>query len=470
MAPHGEMSWTEGMIPAINPEVVAGIVSRISDLALIISENGTIRNAQANPNFNLVPDLQTWLGRPIQDFLTVESVPKFETRLAQFKDHTADVQPVQVNHVANGEIPEFPVQYSFHRTGVENSILMLGNDLTSTAEMQQQLVAAHIALENDYETQREHDLRFRVLLESSETSTAFISVKTGKLEACNSAAETLFGKPRDTLIGGAFALEFEVQGRGDLVDQLVAAASEQVRTSIIVKSVKTGQDLTLKPTLYRGADGPMLLCKMSIDDEEGAASGQLQAQLVDLYHRGSDSIVFLDGTGLILSANDAFLNFTDVTHPQNLKGRSMVEFFSRGSIDLNVMIENARRTGSMRLYATKVLSEHGGERAVEISTTQLKAGKASVFAMIIRDSRRVETVRTPMQQITEVDMRSVIELIGGHSLKDIVAQSTDVIEKMCIETAVEMTSNNRVAAAEMLGLSRQSLYVKLRKYDLVNKS
>ena len=32
---------------------------------------------------------------------------------------------------------------------------------------------------------------------------------------------------------------------------------------------------------------------------------------------------------------------------------------------------------------------------------------------------------------------------------------------MCIETAVELTRNNRVAAAEMLGLSRQSLYVKL---------
>jgi len=42
-----------------------------------------------------------------------------------------------------------------------------------------------------------------------------------------------------------------------------------------------------------------------------------------------------------------------------------------------------------------------------------------------------------------------------------------VVEKMCIETAIGMTSNNRVAAAGMLGLSRQSLYVKLRKYDLV---
>jgi DNA-binding NtrC family response regulator len=48
-----------------------------------------------------------------------------------------------------------------------------------------------------------------------------------------------------------------------------------------------------------------------------------------------------------------------------------------------------------------------------------------------------------------------------------VAETTDVVEKMCIETAVELTRNNRVAAAEMLGLSRQSLYVKLRKYGLV---
>ena len=40
---------------------------------------------------------------------------------------------------------------------------------------------------------------------------------------------------------------------------------------------------------------------------------------------------------------------------------------------------------------------------------------------------------------------------------------------MCIETAVNLTRNNRVAEAEMLGLSRQSLYVKLRKYGLLNK-
>ena len=65
--------------------------------------------------------------------------------------------------------------------------------------------------------------------------------------------------------------------------------------------------------------------------------------------------------------------------------------------------------------------------------------------------------------------RKVVELVGSASLKEIVAQTTDVVEKMCIETAVALTKNNRVAAAEMLGLSRQSLYVKLRKFGLLDR-
>lgn len=145
----------------------------------------------------------------------------------------------------------------------------------------------------------------------------------------------------------------------------------------------------------------------------------------------------------------------------------MADFLSRGSVDLNVLLENTSRSGSMRLYATRLVSEHGTERAVEISTTKLSAGSEAVFALIVRDASSVDALRAPSPQVTDVDMRSVIELIGSQNLKAIVAKTTDVVEKMCIETAVELTSNNRVAAAEMLGLSRQSLYVKLRKYDLL---
>jgi DNA-binding NtrC family response regulator len=43
-----------------------------------------------------------------------------------------------------------------------------------------------------------------------------------------------------------------------------------------------------------------------------------------------------------------------------------------------------------------------------------------------------------------------------------------MIEKMCIQSALELTQNNRASAAEMLGLSRQSLYVKLHRYGMTD--
>jgi DNA-binding NtrC family response regulator len=63
-------------------------------------------------------------------------------------------------------------------------------------------------------------------------------------------------------------------------------------------------------------------------------------------------------------------------------------------------------------------------------------------------------------------MEQLSELVGSVSLKDLVRESTDVIERLCIEAALEMTKDNRASAAEMLGLSRQSLYTKLRRYGL----
>jgi DNA-binding NtrC family response regulator len=42
-----------------------------------------------------------------------------------------------------------------------------------------------------------------------------------------------------------------------------------------------------------------------------------------------------------------------------------------------------------------------------------------------------------------------------------------MIEQMCIGAALELSRDNRVSAAEMLGLSRQSLYVKLRRHGLL---
>ena len=43
---------------------------------------------------------------------------------------------------------------------------------------------------------------------------------------------------------------------------------------------------------------------------------------------------------------------------------------------------------------------------------------------------------------------------------------SDRIEKLCIEAALDVSGDNRAAAAQLLGLSRQGLYSKLRRHGL----
>ena len=470
MTSNGEMTWTGGLIPEITADIAGQIIARVSDIALVVDASGKISLAKCSPGFDGSQHVSGWGGAQIQTTLTIESVPKFDARIAQFLGGTGNVLPVELNHKATPDFAELPVRYTFHRIGSNDTILMLGSELRRTAEMQQQLVAAQVALEADYEAQREHDIRLRVLMESSEEALVFVSVASGLVASCNTAVESLFGKPKDALVGTPFAEEFESKGRKDVLDRMVSAATDRTKSSLLVKAAKGNRTLSLSPTLFRGANSQMVLCRISLAGAQTGSTDQLQNNLVDLFRNGVDAFVFVAENGDILSANKTFLKLTNVTHSQSVIGRSLADYCARGTIDLNVMVENTRRSGGMRLYATRIIGEHGGECAVEISTTQLNTGGDPVFAMVIRDSYRVDTKTTQSKKVTDVDMHSVIELIGGQSLKDIVAKTTDVVEKMCIETAVQLTSNNRVAAAEMLGLSRQSLYVKLRKYDLISKS
>ena len=85
-------------------------------------------------------------------------------------------------------------------------------------------------------------------------------------------------------------------------------------------------------------------------------------------------------------------------------------------------------------------------------------------AAIFGWSRRAAEGRSPRALTRSVEQ--LTELVGRVSLKELVRETTDVIERLCIEAALELTRDNRASAAEMLGLSRQSLYVKLRRYGL----
>jgi transcriptional regulator PpsR len=331
------------------------------------------------------------------------------------------------------------------------------------------LVAAQLALERDYEAQREMDTRYRVLLEVSRDPVLMVSLSTGRITDLNPAAALLLGGTRVELMGAAVAQEFDGRRRGEFLDSLVSMAGSDHPTPVELTARRSQRRVLVTPTQFRAAGERILLCQIDVAEKVAAPFDDLGDNLARLYHEGVDGIVFADAEGVIRAANEAFLNLTDAANIAAVRGRSIAEYLARGAVDLRVLLDNVKRTGQLRLYATRLTTDFSGQIAVELSASWLNDRPNPVLVLVVRDASRADTLRRSSGGLQDDGARSVMELVGSSTLKDIVAETTDVIEKMCIETALELTRNNRVAAADMLSLSRQSLYVKLRKYGLINK-
>ena len=176
-----------------------------------------------------------------------------------------------------------------------------------------------------------------------------------------------------------------------------------------------------------------------------------------------------DPKGIIENANEAFVEMIDYVQRRDVQGKSLAEFLVRGQIDLSAIIDTVLQTGHAPIFPAKLKNALGGVTSVEIAATHLRNSAKPVIGMTFRDMARAEAVRLQNPDAPDTaPSDSAIDLVGQAPLKDIVSATSDVVEKMCIEAALEMTNNNRVATAEILGLSRQSLYVKLRKLGLVD--
>lgn len=459
--------WACGAVPLVAPETLNDILAAASDLSIVISDMGHVLSVLVNPSHPSFGKLEDWVDRDIRETLTTESVPKFDARLAEFLRGTPTIRPVELNHHGAAGM-DFPVRYTFHRIGPDGTILMMGRDLRAVAEMQQQLVEAQLALERDYEAQREIATRMRVLLETIGEAIVFVRLSDGRICEINGTAARLLGGRVSELGGTLFAAELS-GAHGDAIAGLVdAARADGGDETVVLTARRTARTVAVRPTLFRAAGERMMLCRLEAAQARGCdpEAGDT-AWLEGLYARGVDAMLFTDRGGRIVSVNDAFLGLLDLENAAAVRGRNLSDFLLRGGVDLKVLVNNAVRSGQMKLFATRMVSDYGDERAVEIAATFLADDEVPSLGYVIRPTGRAEGGRGAAGSTADEGMHSARELVGAASLKEIVAETSDVVEKMCIETAVELTGNNRVAAAEMLGLSRQSLYVKLRKYDLL---
>ncbi|WP_415922621.1 transcriptional regulator PpsR [Tateyamaria sp. SN6-1] len=469
MTTGGGSFWTSGAVPLIEPEFLSSIIGAASDIALVVSAEGTILSVVINSHDDSFGNLAHWEGRPVVDFLTDDSIDKFQNAHNAYLGGGMPRKSIELNHSDNA-VWQYPVRYTFHRFGQDDAVLLLGRDLRPIAETQQQLVQAQIALEQGHEAKREFDARYRVVMGSIEDAVVFVSVQTGRVEDANPKAASLLGLKPEALSGATFATLFSDRSGSELTESLMNSTLSDDASPVTVRATRTRQRLQIHPVVFRAAGQRVLMCRLTGDADPAPSPDTAASHAAALFRQTPDAVVFADTRGTVLSVNEAFQDLVGAAHLSDVVGASLADFLTRGQVDLGVLLENVTRSGQVRLYATRVVNDLGARVPVEVSATRLAAGEASAIGLVLRDVSRLEGVRKPEGGNTLPDPgRNVMDLVGSTSLKDIVAETTDVVEKMCIETAVNLTRNNRVAAAEMLGLSRQSLYVKLRKYGLLSK-
>ena len=101
-----------------------------------------------------------------------------------------------------------------------------------------------------------------------------------------------------------------------------------------------------------------------------------------------------------------------------------------------------------------------------MSVTAAHDAEEPCLGFILRDiGRRIAHGPQGARDLTRT-VEELTSLVGRTSLRDLLRDTTDLVERHFIEAALELTANNRTAASEVLGLSRQSLYVKLRRHGL----
>jgi len=457
----------ERSLKDLDAKAAASLITAAADVALIVDAKGIVRDI-AFGNDELAAELSDagkWVGRAWIDTVTAESRGKVEALL---RDAAMDAPPRwrQVNHPSlRGD--DVPVVYSVVQMGAGRRIVAVGRDLRAIAALQQRLVQAQQSMERDYWRLRHAETRYRMLFRMASEAVLIVDAVSQKIVEANPAAELLLGDKMKPLSGRSFPDAFESR-TAQAIQALLAAVRTAGRGDDVRARLADGKsELTVSASLLKQDDAAFFLVRIVPADAVGVSvDARSQGNVLKVLENAPDGFVVTDEGGRILSANRAFLDLAQLVSEEQARGESLDRWLGRPGVDLGVLTANLRQHGAVRLFATTLRGEFGTSAEVEISAVSVLGDDKPCFGFTIRNiaPRLAAQVRSGRELPRSVEQ--LTELVGRVSLKELVREATDVIERLCIEAALELTGDNRASAAEMLGLSRQSLYVKLRRYGL----
>jgi transcriptional regulator PpsR len=444
----------------LDADAAARLATVAGDISLILDDAGTILDGTANTTD--FPDFKQWIGRNLLDTVTVESRPKvMEMLAAARKGQTQRWR--QINHLAADG--EFPVRYAIVSVGEGNRSIALGRDMRDVSALQQRLLQTQQSLERDYLKLRQVEQRYRLLFELSHEPVLIVEADSYRIKEANPAADQLLGAKNGSLVGDKLTGLFAKGSRDALIAFLGSVMATNRSAPFKIDLANSEAKLSLSATGFRQFGGRFLLVRLQPEDR---AEPAMASATLDVLEHMPDAFVLADGNLDIVAANVAFIELVGVASADQLYGRPLADYVGRPGIDLDLITGQLSKHGYARNVSTVIGAQDGFEgEPVEVSAVATE-GEQTHFGFVVRTiSRRLRDLPPTTQDLPR-SVEQLTELVGRMALKDIVRESTDLIERLCIEAALTYTENNRASAAEILGLSRQSLYSKLHRYGLGN--
>jgi transcriptional regulator PpsR len=458
-----EPRFARELLGSLDPKVAMRVAAAGGDVAMIIDRSGFIRDMALSSTDMMNDGFETWLDQRWTDTVAADSRQKIEEML---RDAANDAGPRwrEINHRTSGG-DSIAVRYIAINTGDDGRVIAIGRDHRAISQLQERLVQAQQAMERDYRRIREAESRYRLLFQLASEAVLVVDAASRKILEANPAADRLIGSPEMQLVGREFASAFEEASRDSAISLLAVANGGQNLTAQATL-LHGGRAFNVAASLFRQDRASLFLVRLSSLDTDLVRVPESTQRLMTVLERMPDAFVVTDESLKVIALNSAFLDITRIGSNEQAQGLLLDSILGRPEMDRNVLFSSLRQHGSLKNFATVVRTRLGELEDVEVSAVHVATGDQPCFGFSIRSPARGVVARPRLSGDLPRSVEQLSQLVGRVSLKELVRETTELVERLCIEAALELTGNNRASAAEALGVSRQSLYSKLHRYGM----
>ncbi|NQW70275.1 MAG: transcriptional regulator PpsR [Betaproteobacteria bacterium] len=459
--------YPDKLFAELSGKELSQIAQASADISFVLDDLGSIQDIYSD-NKNLAKLISDdMIGKKWSEVVEPDSRKKVQSLLDDASPDTIS-KFRQINMIGNERNVALPMMCASIKTSSNKKIIVIGRDITEVSRLQQNLVSAQKEISQNYLQISQLEERFRSIFEIGTESIVIVKVDDAyPIVEMNRIAIKQLLLAKNNCIGKSL-LSLLPGDEISKVTHFLQGVQDTDEPSILKTLLSNGEAIQISVTSFINSGFPYLLLNLKPLDS-AKASSLLEADSLTIKAIENNAYGFIVCTpeGLILKANKAFNKLSATRGEQDLIGANIRNYLGPERTDFDHMMQSLRGKASSQSCVSSITNATSSIKLVDISAVSVAQPRACI-GMIFRqvDSRQNKGARIDKKLVRSSQELSM--LVGKVPLKDILAETTDLIEQLCIKAALDLTQDNRVSASEILGLSRQSLYIKLRKYGLVD--